>query len=107
MNEELPDLMQDMLRVQGDMAERLIEHRGYILAVELSFLAVVEQLSASGLVNARQAADRLIELSKQIEPPRFREKIESTVAATAKRLSALGEPKGPRPPRGSKPRIVK
>ena len=107
MSDDLSDIMADMLKIQGDMAAKLVEHRGHIVAVEFAVLAVIEQLSASGLVNSRQAADRLIELSKTIDHKRFLEKIEPQINATASLLRSLGEPKDPRPPRGSKPHIVK
>lgn len=104
--EELTESIQSCLAVCKEMSEKLIEHRGHMAAIELSIIAIAEQLAASGTINGKQASNRMLELSKAIEPPAFLEKIGKHIDARALRLRQLQGPEGPRPPRGSRPKLV-
>lgn len=103
----LSALMEETLRVQKDITETLIKHRSHILSLEFAVLAIAEQLVASGNFDSQKAAVRLVDLAQKIEPPQFRELAQPQSDRLAKKLLALSGPETPRPPHGSKPRIVK
>ena len=82
-------LLKEVLRLQRDMAAKLIEMRGHVVGVELAVLAVTEQLVACGTIDAQRAAATLQELAGQIEPEQLRAVVQPQIDDVAERLRDL------------------
>lgn len=104
---ELADGLIDQTDIQKKMAQSLIDQRAQIISLQFAVLAVAEQLAAAGNLDASLAAQRIFDMAKTVEPEKMRAAVKPKATLLAARLDALSSPTTPRPPRGSRPRIVK
>jgi len=102
----LTDAMIDANAAQKKMGANMIDHRAHLIAIEKAVLAIAEQLAANGRLDVGLAELRVKESAASIEHDVWREKVKPHAESIAARLGNLATPDD-RPPRGSKPRLVK
>lgn len=104
---DLTETMLDTNSIQSRMAKSILDQRAQITSLQFAVLAIAEQLVADGHLDASKAGQRIVDMAKQIDPEKMRDVVRPKAALLAARLDSLGGPVTPRPPRGTKPRVVK
>lgn len=109
-DQELADLQKLLMEantIQKKMADSLVDQRSHIIALQLAFLAVAEQLAAKGDINIDLVVASVQRQASTIEPERMKASLEEKVSLLADALNRLAKPAGSPPPRGSGPKLVK
>jgi hypothetical protein len=101
---EVTAIVSNLIETSKQMAETIPKHRTEIFAAQAAILAMIEQLSAAGLIDAGQLAKRTRDLVEQTMGARWKRYTQAN--GFLKNLDALGGEGPHQPPRGRGPKLI-